>query len=201
MATTHVKKSVPKKVSAVRRPSSAPASTADFATLVERVVTIIEAARWRVVRAVNSEMVLAYWHIGREIVEYVQRGVARAEYGEQVIEDLSRQLLDRVGRGYSTTNLRYFRTFYVAYRDRRPEIRHIESGESASEAGVAAPLKIRHKRSGVSLDSLDPAPLDGFSSALGWSHYRALMKVEPAMARTFYEIEAERATPAKGRKK
>jgi len=164
----------------------------DFTTLVERVVKIIEEARSRVVRTVNSEMVLLNWHIGREIVEYVQRGDPRADYGEEVIEDLSKQLQSRVGRGYSTTNLRYFRVFYIAYRSRRPEIRHIGSGEfgSAEDAGTSG--KIRHKRSGVSLSSLDPAPLEGFSSALGWSHYRALMKVEPAMARTFYEIEAER---------
>ena len=100
------------------------------------------------------------------------------------VNTLSVRLQTLIGRGYSTTNLRYFRTFYAAYQDRRPEIRHKRSGESDR--------KIRHKRSGVSPVTIDPAPLDGFSSALGWSHYRALMKVEPAMARTFYEIEAER---------
>ncbi|HCF60728.1 MAG TPA: hypothetical protein DFS52_22350 [Myxococcales bacterium] len=94
------------------RQSGALAPSADFTALVERVVAIIESdPRSRVVRTVNSEMVLSNWHIGREIVEYVQRGKARAEYGEEVIEDLSRQLKDRVGRGYSSTNLRYFRTF------------------------------------------------------------------------------------------
>lgn len=63
------------------------------------------------------------WHIGREIVEYVQRGESRAEYGEQVIEDLSSQLLARVGRGYSTRNLWYFRDFYLTYRERAHSIR------------------------------------------------------------------------------
>lgn len=180
-----------KKVAATLRQSKALAPTGDFAALVERVVAIIEAARSRVLRNVNSEMVLSNWHIGREIVEYVQRGEPRAEYGEGVIEDLSQQLQSRVGRGYSSTNLRYFRTFYIAYRERRPEIRHIGSGESESGATPGMARKIRHKRSGVSLAALDPAPLEGFSPSLGWSHYRALMKVEPAMVRTFYEIEAE----------
>jgi predicted nuclease of restriction endonuclease-like (RecB) superfamily len=137
-------------------------------------------------------MVLSYWHIGREIVEYVQRGKARAEYGEEVIEGLSQHLQARIGRGYSTTNLRYFRAFYIAYRDRSPEIRHIGSGESERGAGAAMSRKIRHKRGGASLGRLEPASLDGFSPSLGWSHYRALMKVEPATVRTFYEIEAER---------
>jgi hypothetical protein len=113
----------PKKVSAPRRQSTALASGRDFAALVERVVTIIEEARSRVVRTVNSEMVLSYWHIGREIVEYVQRGEARADYGEQVIEDLSAQLLARVGRGYSARNLWYFRDFYLTYKKRPATIR------------------------------------------------------------------------------
>jgi hypothetical protein len=67
------------------------------------------------VRTVNSTMVLAYWYIGREIVEFVQRGAKRAEYGEQVLEALSARLQERVGRGYSVRNLRYFRSFYQAY--------------------------------------------------------------------------------------
>jgi len=77
----------------------------DFAALVERVVALVEEARSRVLRTVNSEMVLSNWHIGRKIVEYVQRGEARTEYGKEVIEDLSRQLHTRVGKGYSARNL------------------------------------------------------------------------------------------------
>lgn len=137
-------------------------------------------------------MVLAYWHIGREIVEFVQRGARRAEYGEQVLDVLSVHLRARIGRGYSTTNLRYFRTFYLAFRDRVPEIRHIGGGESRRQAQGTA-LDIRHKRSGVSGAASSAPGLDGFSPVLGWSHYRALMNVEHEAARAFYEIEAERS--------
>ena len=150
--------SAPTKQAGAKRESNTLETTRDFAALVERVVTIIDEARSRVLRTVNSEMVLSNWHVGREIVEYVQRGEARAEYGETVIEDLSRQLQARVGRGYSTTNLRYFRTFYTAYRDRRPEIRHIGGAESGNDAGVAAGGRIRHRRSGVPDVGRDPPP-------------------------------------------
>lgn len=74
--------------------------------LVERIVAILEGARSQVVRAVNSTMVLADWDVGRKIVEFVQRGSARAKYGEQVLEDLSERLRQRVERRYSVTNLR-----------------------------------------------------------------------------------------------
>lgn len=68
-----------------------------------------------------------------------------------MIEGLSQHLQARVGRGYSTTNLRYFRAFYIAYRDRSSEIRHIGSGESERDAGATISRKIRHKRGGTSL--------------------------------------------------
>ena len=83
-------------------------------------------------------MVLAYWHVGREIVEFVQRGDRRAGYGERVLDVLSEYLRTLIGRGYSTTNLRYFRTFYLAYRERKPEIRYIGGGELGRAAPGAA---------------------------------------------------------------
>ena len=61
------------------------ASVAKADVLFDRVVTILEQARGNVVRAVNTNMVLAYWLIGREIVEEIQRGKGRAEYGEKVV--------------------------------------------------------------------------------------------------------------------
>jgi predicted nuclease of restriction endonuclease-like (RecB) superfamily len=170
----------------------------ELTALLERIVDILEQARARVVRAVNSEMVLAYWHIGREIVEHQQGGDVRAGYGKKLIEELSERLGNRFGRGFSTTNLRYFRTFYLAYSTRRHEIRHIRSGESLPmplTPDSTGATKTRHIQGGV-LDDLERATskdgLNGFSPLLGWAHYRALMKVEHEAARRFYEIEAER---------
>jgi predicted nuclease of restriction endonuclease-like (RecB) superfamily len=168
--------------------------------LFDRIASILEDARRHAVRAVNSEMVLAYWHIGREIVEHLQGGDPRAGYGKEVIHDLATRLTRRFGRGFSTTNLRYFRSFFLAYATRRPEIRHIRSGEF--DAAKNRPKtkrgaeRIRHTAGGV-LGELSRAVSGsarprGFSPGLGWSHYRALMNVESEPARLFYEIEAEK---------
>jgi hypothetical protein len=92
--------------------------------LFDRIVGILERARAGVVRAVNSHMVLAYWLIGREIVQEIQGGKKRADYGKQVLADLSRQLKERYGEGFSETNLKSFRVFYLAYSDRIVPIRH-----------------------------------------------------------------------------
>ncbi len=98
-------------------------------------MAIIEDAQARVVRTVNSAMVLSDWHIGRELVEFVPRGAERAEYGEQVLEALSARLQAALGRGYSVANLRDFRLFYLRYRTRRPEIQHEARDESALDVG------------------------------------------------------------------
>ena len=68
--------------------------------LFARVAAILERARSNVVRSVNNEMVLAYWHIGREIVEQVQQGKGRAAYGQQVLQDLSARLVQQYGKGF-----------------------------------------------------------------------------------------------------
>lgn len=157
--------------------------------LFSRVASILEEARSNVVRSVNSNMVLAYWLIGREIVQELQKGEGRAEYGKQVIDDLSARLKSRFGRGFSATNLRYFRTFYTVYAERLPEIRQIGSGVLDGE-------QICQTQSGV-LDILAesvqaPREPRGFSPVLGWSHYQVLMGIEHPNKRLFYEIEAEK---------
>jgi predicted nuclease of restriction endonuclease-like (RecB) superfamily len=157
--------------------------------LFERVVSILEQARRNIVKSVNSNMVIAYWLIGREIVEDIQRGEARAEYGKQVIKQLSNRLNKRYGKGFSTTNLWYFRQFYVVYSNRKPEILHKSCGESDEL------LKL-HKACGV-LDDMSLAvekseSIQGFSPSLSWSHYRTLTKIENINERLFYEIEAEK---------
>lgn len=172
--------------------------------LIERVGSILEEARSQVVRTVNSVMVLAYWHVGREVVQFVQGGAKRAEYGEQMLEALSARLQERVGRGYSVRNLRYFRSFYQVYADREPSIRDapVEFGTGLvpnlrrSGTPFAPPqtpqalsdaFQILHEARAES-DSL----LTGFSGKLSWTHYRTLLTVEDGRARDFYEIEAER---------
>jgi hypothetical protein len=100
----------------------------DGSDLFDRVVSILEQARSNVVRSINNNMVIAYWLIGKEIVQEIQRGEERADYGKKIIEKLSLRLTEKFGRGFSTTNLRYFRTFYLSYTNRIPEIRHTQSG-------------------------------------------------------------------------
>jgi hypothetical protein len=111
--------------------------------LFESVVSILEQARGNVVRAVNTQMVMSYWLIGREIVEGVQGGEERAIYGKKVVEGLSTQLTERYGKGFSITNLWYFRQFYLAFQYRLP-IPHPAGGESTGSA-IAHPSGVKSR--------------------------------------------------------
>lgn len=106
----------PKQKIAVKKPEA----------LFARVVSILEQARGNVVRVVNTNMVLAYWLIGREIVQELQGGKGRAEYGKQMLSDLSARLAERYGSGFSVPNLQNFRKFYLAYSTRLVTVANIQ---------------------------------------------------------------------------
>lgn len=94
-----------------------------FQGIYDRVRKIIENARNNIARAVNTEMVAAYWHIGREIVEEEQKGKSRAEYGSRLLASLSEHLSDEFGRGFDESNLRNIRAFFLVY-PKRDALRH-----------------------------------------------------------------------------
>ena len=89
--------------------------TEGISTLYDTINQIIEEARAAVYRTANITMVRAYWHIGRVIVEDEQKGKERAEYGKQVLKQLSQKLTKKHGRGFDESNLRHMRNFYLVY--------------------------------------------------------------------------------------
>jgi predicted nuclease of restriction endonuclease-like (RecB) superfamily len=160
--------------------------------LFGRVVAILEQAQNNVVRAVNTNMVLAYWLIGREIVQDLQGGEERAAYGKQVVEMLSARLMTRYGKGFSFTNLWYFRQFYLAFQD-RVRILHPPGEESSTAENLFPPGGGLKYPAGTKSAISRPAGAQsqhGFAPQLSWSHYRALMRVTNTDARDFYEREA-----------
>ena len=83
------------------------------------VCSIIEQGRKEAYASVNHKMIETYWNIGRRIVEEEQNGEARAEYGAQIIAQLSELLTHQYGKGFSKRNLAYFRQFYLTISDIR----------------------------------------------------------------------------------
>lgn len=136
-----------------------------YATVLNNVVDMMEAARRATARSVNAIMTATYWEIGRRIVELEQRGESRAEYGKQIIERLSKDLSDRFGRGFQKSNLFQMKSFYLTY-----------SHVGASFAPEFLTPEIFQTVSG--------------KFPLPWSHYVKLLSVKSPEARSFYEQEA-----------
>ncbi|MFO7668022.1 MAG: PDDEXK nuclease domain-containing protein [Bacteroidales bacterium] len=85
--------------------------------LFQRIRDILENARRKVYRKANTEMLRAYWNVGREIVVEEQKGQERAKYGKGLIKDLTLRLTKEYGRGFTETNLKYMRQFYQTFEN------------------------------------------------------------------------------------
>ena len=84
---------------------------------INEIKKILKNARQKAYTAVNSAMVEAYWKIGRRIVEEEQNGKERAEYGKEILQNLSKELTEEFGKGYSYRTLREIRQFYLMFSD------------------------------------------------------------------------------------
>jgi predicted nuclease of restriction endonuclease-like (RecB) superfamily len=131
--------------------------------LSKKISNLLNESRQRVIQAVNHTMVLTYFEIGRMIVEEEQNGKERADYGSQLISELSKSLTQEFGKGFSITNLQQMRQFYNIYSKQQTLSAKSEKSEALSN-----------------------------NFKLSWSHYLKLMRIEDELERKFYEIETQK---------
>lgn len=86
-------------------------------SFITDIKNIFEKARRNAYSAMNAAMVDAYWQIGKRIFQEEQHGKERADYGEFLIQGLSKQLSKELGKGFSIANLKNFRQFYLIFPD------------------------------------------------------------------------------------
>ena len=155
---------------------------------------IVGSAREYSYRAANLMQVISNWLVGWRIVEQEQHGSKRAEYGKHVIELASKALTEEFGKGYSETNIRSFRRFYLEFKD-------IQIQQTVSAEFKEKIIQIQQTISAESDGGINPLPipLNGateknniqiLSSQLSWSHYERLMRVSDLQAREWYMKEA-----------
>jgi hypothetical protein len=75
----------------------------------------LKEGRNKAIHSVNYTLIMTNWHIGKYIVEFEQEGNVRATYGTALLDNLSRDLTKRYGKGFSRSNLNFIRMFYVKY--------------------------------------------------------------------------------------
>ncbi|NLX92743.1 MAG: DUF1016 domain-containing protein [Clostridiales bacterium] len=142
----------------------------------KQVANFLAESRQYAKRQLDSTIVVAYYEIGRMIVEREQQGQQRAQYGAKLIKGLSEYLTECYGRGFSVVNLKNIRKFYQVYS---PSIGQSTTALSEkSESMISVFSEILQK--GQSLTA---------QFKISWTHYQVLMRIENEDARHFYEIE------------
>ena len=159
-----------------------PNQTSDaYANLAVGITILLEEARHQAAISVNTILTATYWEIGRRIVEFEQCGQNKADYGEEVIEKLSKYLTERFGRGFGRTNLFKMRAFYCEYSQIVQTVS--EQFEGITKFDIPAGEVRFLKKYLLKLAQSFP---------LSWSHYTRLLSVKVLEARKFYEEEAIR---------
>jgi predicted nuclease of restriction endonuclease-like (RecB) superfamily len=131
---------------------------------------LITQAQQQVLRQVNSTMVQTYWLIGKRIVEEEQHGRKRAKYASELLGHLSETLTKEFGEGFSATNLRQMRHFFLAYPIQQTPSAELDMSNAIGQQQTDQLRKFPHPR-------------------ISWSHYVFLMRLKDLAERAFYEIE------------
>jgi predicted nuclease of restriction endonuclease-like (RecB) superfamily len=150
----------------------------NYGSLIEAVARAHEQAQRQATQAVNLALTLRNWLIGYHIFEYQQNGQDRAAYGEKLLDNLSRDLRKRLGKGFARRNLFMFRGFYVRYPI-------VQSVIAQFNLNLPAASSVETKR-------FEWQTEDYFAQLfrkLSWTHFIELMRIEDDLKRAFYEIQ------------
>jgi uncharacterized protein DUF1016 len=137
-----------------------------YTTLFNNIVSIYISGKTKALQTANTVLIETYWKIGQHIVQFEQGGNIRAEYGDKLLERLARDLALSYGRGFSLSNIKRFRQFYITYPiGATPS--HQFNPENQSDVIGAEPPHL-----------------------LTWTHYVELLKIGDPLERSFYEKQS-----------
>ena len=142
--------------------------------LSNRIVSLIIDARSKVASFANSAMVITYFEIGKMIVEELQNGEKRAEYGANLLKIVSNDLTSKNLKGFSVPNLERMRNFYAMYSISSNDLRN-------SKVFLNSSNHLRISENNDLVVRILP---------ISWSHFMFLMRIEDEKERQFYEVES-----------
>jgi predicted nuclease of restriction endonuclease-like (RecB) superfamily len=176
-----------------------------YSSILDSMVDLLESARRASARAVNAIMTATYWEIGRRIVELEQGGEERAEYGEQLVKKLAKDLSKRFGRGFGVVNLSYMRRFFLFWPTEKIFQTVSEKCSDPKFQTLSEKLETAPPKAGIAISPTVLAKLEAQAGTdltaiqaiatyfpLPWSHYVKLLSLDDENARRFYEEEALR---------
>ena len=148
--------------------------------LFQDACVIIDQAQSTAYRSVNEVLIKRNWLLGMRIQHEVLRD-KRAEYGEQVVKVLAKELAAKYGEGFTWRNLYNYIDFYSTYN----EFFLNENGESANVQAILHALSAKSENIFHALRAKSPI-------RLSWTHYRIILQENDKDARHWYEQEASR---------
>jgi predicted nuclease of restriction endonuclease-like (RecB) superfamily len=87
----------------------------DYSCLINDIGNLLLDGRKKAMQSVNTTLVSTYWHIGRRIVEFEQKGNEKAVYASKLLKRLSKDLKAAYGKGFSISNVYLMRQLYIKY--------------------------------------------------------------------------------------
>jgi predicted nuclease of restriction endonuclease-like (RecB) superfamily len=148
--------------------------------LLSDIREIISRARSQAYSAVNTAMVQAYWLIGKRIVEEEQNGQERAQYGRQIVTTLSNELTAEFGRGFSVTNIKLFRQFYLVFPC---DGKILELLSPSTDIPKSQTVSDQFR---ILPDELENHIVSLVFTRLSWSHIVLILRVADSRARAYY---------------
>lgn len=150
-------------------PSDATIQAISSNNLYQDACIIIDKAKRYTYKAVDDELIKRNWLLGLRIQHEVLKE-KRAEYGEEVIKQLSKELSSRYGRGFQKSNLYLFVSFYQNH----PDFFQLPIGESRK----------------ASFDEIFQSLTGKSAIRLSWTHYSIILQEMSEEGRIWYENEA-----------
>lgn len=193
----------------------------NFSSLVQSIQQTHSALQQQAVKAVNRSLTIRNWLIGFYIVEFEQNGEDRAEYGEKLLNRLSKELKNQQVSNSNERELRRYRQFYTLYPQianlfqsatlneiwgtlspvltvtirgtASPESENSQSTLPEKESQIWQTLSAKSNQIRQASDELIIPP-EKLVSRLSFSHIVELLQIEDSLKRTFYEIECIKGT-------
>jgi predicted nuclease of restriction endonuclease-like (RecB) superfamily len=91
-------------------------SNKKYDILISQIGNILQSGHEKAIQTVNAVLVQTYWEIGKYIVEFEQKGSEKSEYGSNLLEQLSKDLKQRFGKGFSRSNLFKIRKLFIKFQ-------------------------------------------------------------------------------------
>ena len=176
-------RTITKRSVVTKRSATTKAKPDHLTPLIAEVRNLIQSARRGVASVIDTFQVFTNFEIGRRIVKHEQKGQKRAAYGAEIVRELSLRLTEEFGRGFSVTNLKLMRQFFIENQRRigqqaTDQLPALSIGQQATDQ-----LALTKKSQRSAAKSRNPF-------TLSWTHYVELLPVKDPGERRFYEVEA-----------